>query len=118
MLFRSRVSCTPIDAYIETHLHQFSYSIRSAHKAAALRIDVAESRSLPTTLALECDAWAAQESTTLSLQEHLLGDLWQQFVVIVKQILALILHLFQEGIVSVSEFFGYEIESLVWTSTF
>ena len=113
-----RVSCTPIDEYIESHLHRFTYSIRSAHKAAALRIDVAEVRSLPADLAALCDAWAREESTKLPLQEHLLGDLWQQFVMAVKQILAVMVHVLRGGIVSVSEFFGYEIESLTWISTF
>lgn len=110
-----RVSSATIDAYIESHLHQFKYSIRSAHNAAALRIDVAETLSLPMDLAAICDAWAARESTQISLHEHMLGDLWRQFVSVVKQILAFIVHLLREGVVSLLEFFGYEIEGLSWT---
>jgi hypothetical protein len=113
-----RVSCAPIDEYIESHLHRFTYSIRSAHNAAALRIDVAEAWQLPADLVALCDTWAVKESANLPLNEHLLGDLWQQFVMVVKQILAFMLHLLRGGIVSVSEFFGYEIERLAWTSTF
>jgi hypothetical protein len=114
----SRVSCKAVDEYIESHMHRFNYSIRSAHKAAALRIDIAEAVVLPEQLALLCDTRASEEFVKLQLSENILGDLWQQFVSAIKHIFAFIIHLFREGIVAVAEFFNYEIEGLSWNSAF
>lgn len=113
-----RVSCTPIRGYIDAHLENFTYSIRSAHQAAALRVDVREVKALSADLLAHCDAWAAREVTHLPLTESMMGTLWSQFVDVVKQVLAVIVQIFQEGIDTVLSVFGYEVDGLSWTPTF
>ena len=111
-----RVDIAPVEQYVASHLSRFSYSIREAHKAGALRIGLGEEQALHALV----DTWIA-ESTAEMLTEASVGDMWdtatdmwQLFVNAAKIVVLFMLRMFREGIVAVMDFFDYEIPTLQW----
>lgn len=113
-----KVDCTPVEQYVAGHLSNFSYSIRAAHTSAALRIDLSE--AVEDSLA----AWVV-EMTDRLIQESAIADMWNAasdlgrlILAAAKAVIAFVVRVMRHGIVSVMDFFEYEVEGLSWTSAF
>jgi hypothetical protein len=113
-----KVNCSPVEQYVAAHLSNFSYSIRAAHTSAALRIDLGEAIEDPLT------EWVT-ELTDRIIQESAITDMWniasdigRLILAAAKAVIAFVVRVMRQGIVTVMDFFEYEVEGLSWTSTF
>ena len=109
-----KVDCTPVEQYVAGHLSNFSYSIRAAHTSAALRIDLSEAVEDPLT------DWVADMTTQL-IQESAIADMWNAasdlgrlILEAAKAVIAFVVRVMRQGIVTLMNFFEYDVTALSW----